>query len=131
MPCARFDPEVADSTWRGRPGKPVTPPGRPLVVNHTSQVESAAKPVAVPESGPILAGDLRLDERLPEMAAGGRYRAARLLTRVHDRPVGEVLLPLAAAPLNEDGFAARLRPLLAERVIAPYETAPPLPRGST
>jgi glycosyltransferase involved in cell wall biosynthesis len=69
-------------------------------------------------STPVLVGDLYLDARLPDLNRQGRYRAARLLTWLHGRPIGEVLLPLDGGPVTSDRLAALVWPLIADRVTA-------------
>lgn len=51
---------------------------------------------AVTAQGPIRVGDLHLDAPMPAMPAG-RHLQARLLARLHTRPVGEVVFPLKHA----------------------------------
>jgi GT2 family glycosyltransferase len=79
---------------------------------------SAGGTAGLPEFTPVLVGDLRLDAPLPDLAVEGRYRAARLLAWLHDRPLGEVLLPLGGEPLSASRLAALVWPLVAGRVTA-------------
>jgi Glycosyl transferase family 2 len=65
---------------------------------------------------PILVGDLHLDASFPELNRDGRYRGARLLARLHGLPLGEVLLPLEQRPLTTTELAARVWPLIGDRV---------------
>lgn len=67
-------------------------------------------------AAPTLVGDLHLDAPLPELNSGGRYRGARLLARLHGRPVGEITLPLEQRPLPPSGLAARAWPLVSDLV---------------
>jgi glycosyltransferase involved in cell wall biosynthesis len=64
---------------------------------------------------PVLVRDLHLDVALPDLNADGRYRAARLLVRLHGRPIGEVVLPLAQQPLRAGELADRIWPLVGDR----------------
>lgn len=57
---------------------------------------------------PVLVGNLHLDTPLPDLDGAGRYRAARLLAWLHGRPVGEVVLPLGAAPVPAARLAAEV-----------------------
>jgi glycosyltransferase involved in cell wall biosynthesis len=66
-------------------------------------------------SPPVLVRDLHLDGALPDLNADGRYRAARLLVRLHGQPIGEVVLPLAQQPLAADQLAGRIWPLIGDR----------------
>lgn len=66
-------------------------------------------------TAPILVGDLPLDAPLPDLNPDGRYRGARLLTRLHGRPLGEAVLPLHERPLAAAGLAARVWPLVSEQ----------------
>src|SRR5260370_19644592 len=67
---------------------------------------------------PVLVGDWDLEARLPDLNSEGRYRAARLLTWLHGRPIGEVLLPLEGSPVTAGQLAALVWPLVADRVSA-------------
>lgn len=64
---------------------------------------------------PILVGDLHLDAPLPQLDPAGRYRAARLLTRLHGRPIGEVMLPLGQRPLPAAELAEKVWPLIGDQ----------------
>jgi GT2 family glycosyltransferase len=70
---------------------------------------------------PVLVADVRLDARLPDLNTEGRYHGARLLTWLHDRPIGEVVLPLEPGPLPAGQLATVLWPLIADRVTAHCE----------
>lgn len=82
---------------------------------------SRRDPTAQLAVAPIFVGDLHLDAPLPALTATAGYRAARLLVWLHDRPIDEVVLPLDGAPLGDSGLAARLWPLVANRVVAHYQ----------
>ncbi len=64
---------------------------------------------------PVLVRDLQLDAALPDLNDDGRYRAARLLVRLHGRPIGEVVLPLAQRPLPAGQLADRMWPLIGDQ----------------
>ena len=59
---------------------------------------------------------MHLDAPLPTLNTDGRYRAARLLAWLHDRPLGEVTLQLEPRPLPAADLAALLWPLVADQV---------------
>jgi glycosyltransferase involved in cell wall biosynthesis len=65
---------------------------------------------------PVFVGDVHLDEPLPELNGDGRYRGARLLARLHGRPVGEAVLPLEPRPLSPAELAAAVWPQIADQV---------------
>ena len=67
-------------------------------------------------TAPILVGDLHLDAPLPDLNRDGRYHGARLLARLHGRPIAEVMVPLPARLLPAASLAARLWPELRDRV---------------
>lgn len=67
---------------------------------------------------PVLVGDLRLDAPLPNLTVDSRYRSARLLTWLHDQPLGEATLPLDGGPLSGSRLAGLVWPLIAGRVTA-------------
>ena len=80
---------------------------------HTSQ-----RPARWSAAAPVLVGDLCLEARLPDLNTEGRYRAARLLTWLHGRPIGEVFVPLEQGRVPADRLAALVWPLVAEHVAA-------------
>jgi glycosyltransferase involved in cell wall biosynthesis len=67
-------------------------------------------------AAPVLVGDLHLDAPLPDLDGGDRYRSARLLAWLHGRPIGEIQLPLTDRPLPAGELAARVWPLIRDRV---------------
>ncbi len=67
-------------------------------------------------TAPVLVGDLELDAPLPDLNAGGRYHAARLLARLHGLPIGEVVVPLHQHPLAADRLADQVWPQISDRV---------------
>ena len=69
---------------------------------------------AMPE--PVHVGDLNLDRPLPTLAPPPRLTQARLLARLHTRPIGEVVLGLAGGPLSPRQLAAEVWPQVRERV---------------
>ncbi len=66
-------------------------------------------------TAPILVGDLHLDARLPDLNPAGRYHGARLLVRLHGRPLGEVTLPLHEQPLPADRLAAQVWAVMSDQ----------------
>jgi len=54
---------------------------------------------------PVLVGDLLLDSPIPHLKGHAGEREARLLARLHARPVGEVVVPLAGAELTAPQLA--------------------------
>jgi glycosyltransferase involved in cell wall biosynthesis len=93
----------------------MTAPRRLPSVLSTPDITSASGATG---STPVLVGDLYLDARLPDLNTEGRYRAARLLTWLHGRPIGEVSLPLDQGPVTSGRLAALVWPLVADRVTA-------------
>lgn len=65
---------------------------------------------------PVLVGDLHLDLPLPDLNGEGRYQGARLLVRLHGRPLGEVALPLQRRVLAAGELAASVWPQIGELV---------------
>jgi glycosyltransferase involved in cell wall biosynthesis len=85
-------------------------------------------------AAPVLVGDLHLDAPLPDLNADGSHRGARLLARLHGRPIGEVVLPLEPRPLPAAELAPQVWSSLGERIAEHYAAdglAPPgqLPPG--
>lgn len=65
---------------------------------------------------PIIAGDLHLDAPLPDLNPDGRYHGARLLVRLHGRPLGEVTLALHQHPLPPARLAAQVWALMSDQI---------------
>jgi glycosyltransferase involved in cell wall biosynthesis len=65
---------------------------------------------------PVMAGDLPLDSPLPRLNHHGRYTAARLLVRLHNRPMGEIVVPLAQRPVTPGQLAEHVWPQIGDRV---------------
>lgn len=75
---------------------------------------------------PILVGDLNLDLPLPSLSAPRGRTRARLLARLHTRPVGEVDLTWTGSALAPEQLADVAWPQVAERV-RPHLRADGLP----
>ena len=69
---------------------------------------------------PVLVGDLDLDDRLPELNPECQYQSARLLVRLHGRPIGEVLLSLQCRALPAADVAAQVWSQLGNRIAKHY-----------
>ena len=65
---------------------------------------------------PVLVGNLNLDLPLPELDGEGRYRGARLLVRLHGRPLGEIVLPLGGPPVPAQRLADEVWSVLGESI---------------
>ena len=65
---------------------------------------------------PVMVGDLPIDGPLPDLNSDGRHQAARLLCRLHGRPLGEVTVPLELRPVTAAELAARVWPLIRDQV---------------
>lgn len=66
------------------------------------------RPVSPPRRDPVLLGDLDLDAPLPTLGAGAQGREARLVARLHTRPLGEVRIavpPRGLTPVEVAGLA--------------------------
>jgi Glycosyl transferase family 2 len=69
-------------------------------------------------AAPVLVGDLHLDRPLPELNSDCRAREARLLARLHGRPLAEVRLPLGPRPLPATQLAGQVWSQLAGHIAA-------------
>lgn len=69
-----------------------------------------------PVPQPQHVGDLDLDSPLPHLHPAVRYGTARLLVRLHGRPLGEVRVPLPPGGCPADLLAARVRDHLGEAI---------------
>jgi glycosyltransferase involved in cell wall biosynthesis len=67
-------------------------------------------------AAPVLVGNLDLDLPLPELDCEGKYQGARLLVRLHGRPLGEIVLPLAGPPVPAQRLADEVWSALGERI---------------
>ncbi|MGB6454241.1 MAG: glycosyltransferase family 2 protein [Streptosporangiaceae bacterium] len=65
---------------------------------------------------PVLVGDLRIDEPLPDLNRSGRFESARLLIWLHDLPIGEAAFELRRRPLTAEEVAATVWPKIRDMV---------------
>ncbi|TQF73949.1 glycosyltransferase [Rhodococcus spelaei] len=65
----------------------------------------------------VLVGDLDVDAPIPALERAGRYREARLLVRLHTRPVGEVVVPLSHDRLAPDRVVEAVWSQLGDRIV--------------
>jgi len=65
---------------------------------------------------PILVGDLHLDKPLPELNGECQYQAARLLVRLHDRPVGEIVVSLRQGSMSASELAGQVWSQLGDKI---------------
>jgi glycosyltransferase involved in cell wall biosynthesis len=70
------------------------------------------------QTPPIFVGDLDLDQPLPGLNADLRFEAARLLVRLHQRPMGEVTVELEKRPLHADDLAKHVWLQLGDSIAA-------------
>jgi GT2 family glycosyltransferase len=54
---------------------------------------------------PLLVGDLHLDLPMPRLHGCSHQKHARLLARLHSRPIGEVVVPLTGQALSPEALA--------------------------
>jgi hypothetical protein len=65
---------------------------------------------------PLLVGDLHLDLPMPRLRGCSHQKHARLLARLHSRPIGEVVVPLTGQALSPEALAGAAWSQVGDRV---------------